>query len=113
MKIRLPNATKINLNEDITLEEKRVVVEKLIKEWEHLFSENWNNNSIRFFLDGLANYLVWHKEECQKGKEDKEVLSIKKVEQLVGKRKSKSIPFTSLTDYQKESLGVEDGEVNG
>lgn len=110
MKIRLPNGTKFNLEENISLEEKSKVVENLIRDWEYLFSPNWNSNSIRFFLDGLANYLVWHKEEENKSKQDKDVLSIKKVEEMVGKRKSKSIPFTSLSDTQKESLGIEDGE---
>jgi len=107
MKIRLPNGDKITLENDKTLEDKQVIVDKLIEDWSAEIENSWESNTIRFFLDNLANYLVWHKEEENKGKEDKDVLSVKKVEEMSGKRKSKSIPFTSLSKPQRENLGFE------
>lgn len=107
MKLQLPNGEKITLENNITLKEKQAIVDRLISEWSAHIELNWETNSIRFFLDNLANYLVWHKEEEEKGKEDKDVLSIKKVEEMSGKRKSKSIPFTSLSKPQREGLGFE------
>lgn len=107
MKIQLPNGNRLTLDEHITLDEKKQIVEDLTEEWLPTIKSNWHSNSIIFFLDGLANYLVWHKEEEEKNKQDKDVLSIKRIEEMEGKRKAKSIPFTSLSKTQKESFGLE------
>jgi hypothetical protein len=112
LKIQLPDGKKLTLDEDITIDEKLKKVEDLTIEWESIIKSNWNSKSVRFFLDGLANYLVWHKEDEDKNKQDKDVLSIKKVEQMEGKRKANSIPFSSLSITAKESLGLA-GESNG
>lgn len=107
--IELPDGERIYLDKNISLEDKRIVVEKLVDEWKDEIESNWDGNSIRFFLDGLANYLVWHKEEDKKGLEDKDVLSITKIEEMIGRRKGKSVPFTSLSTPQKEILFGERG----
>lgn len=109
MKIQLPNGEKIILEENTTIENKLDTVEKLIDEWYSVILKNWASNSIKYFLDGLCNYLVWHKEEEDKNKHDKEVLSIRKVEEMTGKRKTNSIPFSSLSASKKEILGIEGG----
>lgn len=109
MKIQLPNGQKLTLEENISIEQKLKIVEDLTNEWHPTttIKSNWDSNSVRFFLDGLANYLVWHKEEDVKNKQDKEILSVKKIEQMEGKRKANSIPFSSLSVISKESLGLE------
>ena len=106
MKIQLPNGERLNLDENITLQEKLEKVEDLTKEWESTIQHNWESISVRYFLDGLANYLVWHKEKEAKGKQDKEVLSIFKVEKMEGKRKANSTPFSSLSKTKKDFLGI-------
>lgn len=71
---------------------------------------NWNSNSVKYFLDTLANYLVWHKEEELKGTEDTEVLSRGKLEQMNKfKKRSKTVNFTDLTVDQRETLFGERG----
>lgn len=69
---------------------------------------NWEKNQIKFFLDSLANYLVWHKENREEGKrgsEDKEILSRKKMEKMVRfKKTSKEVNFSDLSKSQHESL---------
>jgi hypothetical protein len=107
MKILLPDGQKIDLDETLSLDKKKKLVCNLTKQYHPMIRRGWNNDSIRFFLDGLANYLVWHKEPEDRNKQDKDVLSVKKVEEMEGKRKSKSIPFTSLSDIQREDLGFE------
>jgi hypothetical protein len=109
MKMQLPNGNKINLDENISLEEKKQVVRELTEEWMPIILLNWESNGVKFFLDNLANYLVWHKEEEEKNTQDKEVLSVRRIEEMSGKRKSKSIPFTSLSKPQKETLFGEGG----
>lgn len=105
MNIQLPNGQQQTLDENITIEEKKKVVNDLVDEWDSVISERWNSNSVKFFLDTLANYLVWHKEEKEKGKEDKFVLSRKKTEKLVRfKKTSKTINFTDLNNEIKEKL---------
>lgn len=112
MQMQLPNGKKITLDEHISLEEKKNKVEELTEEWLPIIHLNWmneSNNSIKFFLDNLANYLVWHKEEEDKNMQDKEVLSVRRVEEMSGKRKAKAIPFSSLSNPQKETLFGEGG----
>lgn len=110
MKIQLPNGEKLTLDNNISLEEKLLLVEDLIKEWDYFTIENFNSLSVIIFYDGLADYLIWHKEEDVKWKEDKEVLSVKKIKQMNGKLKSKSIPFSSLSTEYKEMLGISEVE---
>lgn len=109
MKIQLPNREKLTLDENLSLEEKVSLVEDLLAEWDESIRGNWDSDSTRYFLDNLANYIIWHKEEEVKNKEDKDVLSIWKVEKMEGKRKANSLPFSSLSVAQKEMMGL-DGE---
>lgn len=110
MKIQLPNGEKLTLDENLPLEQKVKLVEDLTAEHNPVLIKNWQSNSVRFFLDGLGNYLVWHKEAEDKNQQDKEVLSIKKVEQMEGKRKANSVPFSSLATVHKELLGLDGAE---
>ena len=100
MKLKLPNGEKIELNEKLSIKEKLKIVNDLVDEWDEQIHESWFNTKIKYFLDGLANYLVWHKDEHERNTVDKYVLSVVKVEELSGKRKGKSIPFSSMTDMQ-------------
>jgi hypothetical protein len=109
MKMQLPNGAKITLDENISLEEKKQIVKDLTEEFEPIVRLNWHSNNVKFFLDNLANYLVWHKEEEEKNYQDKDVLSVKRIEEMSGKRKGKTIPFSSLSKPQKESLLGEGG----
>lgn len=108
MKIQLPNGERITLPGDLQIKEKIELVQEMVAEWDELICKNWESDTIVFFLDGLANYLVWHKEEEKKNKQDKYVFSIKKVEQMSGKRKALSIPFSSLPKQERELLGLEE-----
>lgn len=113
MKIQLPNGNRLTLEENITIDEKLKIVEDLTNEWHSTIEKNWDSNSVRFFLDGLANYLCWHKEQDDKNRQDKEVLSVWKVEKMEGKRKANSTPFSSLSVSQKETLGLDGERDNG
>jgi hypothetical protein len=107
MQIQLPNGQKQTLDEHISYNDKLNKVDELVTEWYAVCRRNWNSDSVRFFLDNLANYLVWHKEPENKGKEDRYVLSVRKVEEMIGKREGKSIVFTDLSGDDKELLGLE------
>lgn len=66
---------------------------------------NWHSNSVKYFLDSLTNYVVWHKDDEEKGREDKEILSKHKLEKMNKfKGRSKTVNFTDLTLDQKETL---------
>lgn len=111
MKIQLPDGEKRTLDENITIEEKLQVVEELTEHYIELIHKNWDSNSIKFFLDSLVNYLVWHKEPEEKGLEDKVVMSRKKMEKMVRvKKTSKTTNFTDLQNEQKEVLGLDGAE---
>lgn len=107
MKIQLPDGRQHILDENITLEEKLKIVEYLVKEFDSIIRINWHSYSVKFFLDSLASYIVWHKEPKEKGLEDKKVLSRKKIEKLTRyKKTSKQINFSDLpTEFKKILLG--------
>jgi len=110
MKIQLPDGKQRTLDEHIPLEDKKRIVEDLTEEWMTIIKLNWHSNSVKYFLDSLANYLVWHKEEDLKWTEDKEVLSRTKIEQMVRfKKRSKCINFSDLPEDQAELLFGERG----
>jgi hypothetical protein len=111
MKIQLPNGKSHTLDEGITLEEKIQVTEDLTEEWMCLIGENWDSNSIRFFLDSLSNYLVWHKEADESG-HDKEVMSRNKTNRLVRGRKDTLFSDLSKTDSSK-LFGESEDNYNG
>lgn len=109
MKIQLPNGVQEKLNEKLTLEEKLQVVSTYTEEWAESISANWEKDQIKFFLDTLSNYIVWHKEPEIKhagaGSEDKEVLSRKKMEMMNKfKKTSKTINFSDLSTEDSELL---------
>lgn len=101
MKILLPNGKKRKIEDNLSLDEKKEIVESLTNEFAVEIKMNWNSNSIKFFLDSLANYLVWHKDEGE-SRHDKEVMSKNKTNRLV--RGRKDIPFSSLSKTDKEQL---------
>jgi len=110
MKIQLPNGQQHILDENIPMEEKLQIVDELTEEWMPTLRKNWNSNSVKFFLDSLGNYLVWHKEPEEKGREDKEVLSRKKMEKMVRfKKTSKTVNFSDLSKEQRNLLFGEGG----
>lgn len=108
MKIQLPDGEQHELDENITLKEKLLITKELSERFLPIIHNNWNSNSVKFFLDSLTNYIVWHKEPEDKGTEDKEVLSRKKMEKMVRMKKtSKSVNFTDLSITHKELLGLD------
>lgn len=110
MNIQLPNGEKHELDESISMQEKLKVVEGLTEEWMPIIKSNWNSNSVKYFLDTLTNYLVWHKEEEERGSEDKEVMSRSKLEQMNKfKKRSKTVNFTDLNAEQQELIFGERG----
>lgn len=109
MKVLLPNGEQLNLQEDITLDEKIALVEELTIQWREEINSNWSSNSVMYFLDSLSNYLVWHKDDVNSKIEDKEVMSKNKTNRL--HRGRKDIPFSNLGDKDRESLFGETREV--
>lgn len=108
MKIQLPNGQDFILDENITIEEKIAVTYQLTNEWLTVIEENWKNSEeVRYFLDSLANYLVWHKEPEISEYEDKEVMSRNKTNRL--HRGRKDIPFSCLSENDKELIFGEKG----
>ena len=102
MKIRLPNGEQHILKDDITLDEKVKIVEELTEQWKSEIDNCWNSNAVKFFLDSLSNYLVWHKDNKDVNKEDKEVMSRNKTNRLY--RGRKDTPFSSLSKKDKNNL---------
>ena len=106
MKIILPNGNETRLDDGLTLEEKVKKVEELVNEFSEVIFENWKSDNVKFFLDSLSNYLMWHKEDGDRS-HDKEVMSRNKTNRMV--RGRKDTPFSSLSKQNKDTLFCENG----
>lgn len=104
MKIQLPNGKQTNLDDGLPIDEKKRVVKNLSEKFLPIISKNWHSNSVKFFLDSLSNYIVWHKEEDESG-HDKEVMSRNKTNRML--RGRKDITFSDLSQEDKELLGLD------
>ena len=57
MIIELPNGNRAELDNDFTIDDKVRKVEELVLEFEDYICEGWETTRIKFFLNGLSNYL--------------------------------------------------------
>lgn len=106
MKVLLPSGIEHELDEKLELSEKIAKVEELLFEHSESIINNWKSDNVKFFLDSLSNYLVWHKEDGESG-HDKEVMSKNKTNRMI--RGRKDTPFSSLGKQSKEMLFCENG----
>ena len=106
MKIILPNGSETRLDDGLNLEDKIKKVEELVNEFSEVIFENWKSDNVKFFLDSLSNYLMWHKEDGDRS-HDKEVMSRNKTNRMV--RGRKDTPFSSLSKQSKDTLFCENG----
>lgn len=81
MRIRLPNGEERELDKDIDMSEKKKICEELIVEFDDDISSSWNTHPVRYFLNGLSNYLCWDKSEFYRDKE-KGILSDSREKQM-------------------------------
>lgn len=81
MLIKLPNGTERELDNDITIDEKKEVCENLLLEFDEDVQTGWETHSIRYFLNGLSNYLCWDKTDFYRDKE-KGILSNSREKQM-------------------------------
>ncbi len=90
----LPNGSKLNLPIHRTIEEKKLIVEDVIQEWEDVLRKTWSNQTAKLTLDMLSSYLIFHDDEVAEGsksyKKSKDFLSdyrIKEMETGIGNNK--------------------------
>lgn len=106
MRILSPRGEKIDLDVSLDLKERVIEIEKLVDQYETDIQNNWDSNKVKFFLDGLANYLVWYKDEEMKNKEDKEILSGNKLKKL-SRFNDQTTPFSSLSKEDAIGIGLD------
>ena len=113
MMISLPNGEERRLSNDIALEEKVKICALLVEEFQHEIDTALTTHTVRYFLNGLANYICWHKEEETETDKSKGILSNSREKQMDRKRYHgkyrKDIPFTDLK--MGDSLSIF-GEMN-
>lgn len=109
MNMTLPDGNKIYLDTKLSYEERKAIVDQLIADWKDHFEQTWNQPKTRVCLDILANYLVLVKSEEDKGKHDKTILSLKKMQKMV-RGDDKVTHFSDLTPEQQSLFGLIDGD---
>lgn len=85
MIIKLPNGEERTLSNDDCLDKKLSTCRELIEEFDEYIMDSWENHSVNYFLNGLANYICWHKEEEYTDKENN-ILSNSREKQMSKKR---------------------------
>jgi len=100
--VKLPNGDKHKLIKNVSIEEKKLIVESLLAQWDDVILENWNSNSITFFLDSLANYLVWHNDKDEIRKRNGEILSNRKNNKMVGLERDSNLSYLEADEDKRE-----------
>lgn len=70
MKLMLPNGEKVELDNTLPLEDKRIIVDKILDEWNDYFTK-FRNNKTKVCLEVLSSYLCHESKEVG-DKDDKE-----------------------------------------
>ena len=81
MIIKLPSGEERELDNDITIDEKKEVCENLLLEFDEEIKDSWETHPVRYFLNGLSNYLCWDKTNFYRDKE-KGILSNSREKQM-------------------------------
>jgi hypothetical protein len=107
VKLRLPNDEVIILDTKLDYNNRREVVENILKEWKDHFEETWSLNKTKVCLEILSNYLCNVKEEEDRNKEDKYVLSSTKIKKMI-RGDSKTTNFSNLPKEHQQLIGLVD-----
>lgn len=104
MNLILPNGDKVFLDKSLEYSERVKVVESITATWETHFRKNWYMNKTKVCLDVLSTYLVVTKEDEDKNKQDKYVMSATKVRKMT-KGDSRKTNFSDLSYEEQFLLG--------
>lgn len=112
MIIKLPNGKERELDNNATIEEKVDICNSLTIEFEEDISRGWDTQPIKYFLNGLSNYLCWDKTDAYHDRQNN-IMSNSKEKQMERVRYHgrwrKDTIFTDLRLMDKTSIF---GEVN-
>lgn len=81
MMIMLPNGEERELDNDISIDKKKELCEELLLEFDSEINSSWETHPVRYFLNGLSNYLCWDKTDFYRDKE-KGILSNSREKQM-------------------------------
>ena len=104
MIVKLPDGSTEMLENNVCIERKIEIVDELIERFQEYIDGSWDKYPVKYFLDGLSNYLVWHKEEEEKYKHDKYVLSRKRTKEMK-KFMRRDVNFSNLSIEEKVRAG--------
>lgn len=62
MKLILPDGTKLELDKELSIEDRRNVVDEILLNWNWYFTK-YRNNKTSICLEILSNYLCYEKKE--------------------------------------------------
>lgn len=112
MKITMTDGTTVELSNTKDIEERMAIVNGILNSYGECELEMlWNQPSTKYMLEGLANYLVWCKDEEELYKQDKEVMSKRKMKML-NKFDDKNIQFSVLSKTDQRTIGIGEVEEN-
>lgn len=84
--ISLPNGEERKLSNDNTIEQKVEVCNSLLKEFDDYILDSSGSPNVTYFLNGLANYLCWHKNDNTERDRQNGIMSNGKEKEMERKR---------------------------
>ena len=100
--VKLPNGEKVKLKKNISIDEKIKIVEDLVSDWDDFIRLNWHSKSVKFFLNSLSNYLVWHVDYTEPIPRNGEILSNRKNNRLLGLEKDNNLTYFESNPEERE-----------
>lgn len=100
MKLHLPNGDIVELDLKLPLEQKKQIVDGILKEWNDYFIEHFNSMQVRICLDKIGTYL-----SRDGSPTDNEVISRTKFRKMI-RGHDREIHFDNLSFDVKKLLGI-------
>lgn len=105
MKLKCPDGKEIILDDNLDLSEKFQLIKNIANMYDLYITGNWESSSVKFFLNGLSNYIIYHK-ELDSSNTNSDIMSKSRIKKLK-KFDKNNVLFSELNLFDQVALGID------
>lgn len=105
MKLKCPDGKEIILDDNLDLSEKFQLITNIANMYDLYIKGNWESSSVKFFLNGLSNYIIYHK-ELENANTNLDIMSKSRIKKL-NKFDKNNVLFSELNLLDQMVLGID------